>query len=323
MTTTRTQHLWAVIGMVPVTLVWGCSFAAMKVAIQTGISVGAMLALRASVGALILGAFLLVYRPRIDRQSLQDGLWLGFVAIIIFWLQADGLRFTSTSKSGFITGLYVLFTPLVSLLFRDRLRLSHAMAAILATLGLYMLVHVPGAPMGGWNRGDSETLICAVGCGFQIVLTAHFSRRSHALVLAFVQIAALAVASWILAVAIPSHPLADGTRLGGLGGTLRILATPHAWASILYLGALATALAFYLMSRLQAHLGATEAAILYSLEPVFAAALAVSGWIPGICERLTLFQIAGGIIILFSMLLAELGPRFFRTTKLESETAIG
>jgi len=311
------------VGLVPITLIWGCSFAAMKVVLQTGISVGAMLAIRFTLGALVLGAFLLLLRVPLKRQALLDGACLGLVAVAAFWLQADGLRFTSTSKSAFITGLYVLFTPLVSLMIRDRLRLSHGLAALVAVAGLYMLVHVPGAPQGGWNRGDTETLICAGACALQIVMTGHYARRSHGLALAFVQVGVWALISWGLAAVMPPEVLADGSRLGGFQGTLELLAQPRAWISIAFLGVLATALAFYAMSTLQAYLGATEAAILYSLEPLFAALLAVSGFVPGIQEHLTLLQVSGGLLILAAMLLAELGPRMLRSPALEPDDAIG
>ena len=89
------------------------------------------------------------------------------------------------------------------------------------------------------------------------------------------------------------------------------LRDPGVWVALVYLGVLATALAFYLMSTLQAHLGNTEAAILYSLEPVFTALLALTGWVPGLREpRLSLLQLLGGAIILAAMILAELGPRW-------------
>jgi drug/metabolite transporter (DMT)-like permease len=93
--------------------------------------------------------------------------------------------------------------------------------------------------------------------------------------------------------------------------------------AILFLGAFATALAFYLMSTLQAFLGATEAAIIYSLEPLFATVLAMSGLVPGIREHISSFQFLGGILILSAMLLAELGPRFLRSVRLEPGDAIG
>jgi len=101
----------------------------------------------------------------------------------------------------------------------------------------------------------------------------------------------------------------------GFQGAWATLDHPGVWITLGYLGVLATAVAFYLMMTLQAHLGATEAAILYSLEPVFTALLAMSGWVPGIRERLSALQLAGGAVIVTAMALAELGPRLGRQPK--------
>lgn len=295
--------------------VWGASFAAMKFTINAELSVGVMLSLRFGLGALALGLLLLVLRVPVTRAALKDGLVLGLVLTSVFWLQADGLRFTTTAKSGFITGLYVLFTPIASLMLGNRLRLPHAIGALVATVGLFLLVHNPNAPLGGWNRGDTQTLICAMGCGLHIVLTGLYSRRSSGWVLAFTQVAVVAAVSLAITALLP-YP-------HGFKGAGRALAQPGVWFTLVYLGLLATALAFYMMSTLQAHLGATEAAILYSLEPVFTALLAMSGWVPGIREHLSPTQLVGGTIILSAMLLAELGPRWLKGARAAGAEPLG
>lgn len=307
----RGLHAWAVVGIALISLVWGSSFAAMKVTLQVGLSVGALLTLRFGLGGLCLVACLLALKVRPGRRELVDGLWLGLILTGIFWLQADGLRFTTTAKSGFITGLYVMFTPLVSLLLGMRLRPAHAAGAAVAMLGLFLLVRDPAAPMGGWNRGDFETLVCAAACGGHIVMTSIFSRRGNRWVLATTQVWVVALISLVITLAMPAPY--------GFQGLTRILAQPVVWISILYQGVLATALAFYLMVTLQAHLGATEAAVIYSLEPVFTAMLAMSGWIPGVKEHLGPTQLLGGGVLLAAMLLAELGPRLFRSAKPEAD----
>ncbi len=76
---------------------------------------------------------------------------------------------------------------------------------------------------------------------------------------------------------------------------------------------MATALAFWGMSTFQAYLGATEAAIIYSMEPVYTALIAMSGLIPGVREHLSPLQLAGGGLLLGAMLLAELGPRWLKS----------
>jgi len=312
--TDKKKHLIAVVAMSCLALVWGGSFGAMKFALNSTLSVGAMLTLRFVLGALSLGLLARVFRIPFPRQAVRDGIILGLWLTVVFWLQADGLRITTTSKSGFITGLYVLFTPVVSLVFRDRLRRSHALGALIATVGLYLLVHEPGARFGGWNRGDSETLLCAVGCGFHIVLTAHYSRRSSGWVLATMQVGVVAVISAVITAFLPAPY--------GFQDILKPLSDPGVWIALAYQGFLATALAFWGMSTFQAHLGATEAAIIYSMEPVYTALLAMSGWIPGIHERLGALQLAGGGVLFSAMLLAELGPRWLKS-KAGEEEAIG
>ncbi len=312
----RGSHLIAVLSLAFIAAVWGGGFPATKYGLQAGLSVGALLTLRFAVGTLGLGLMVALLRVPLRRRDLLDGLWLGLVLATLFWLQTDGLRFTTTAKSGFITGLYVIFTPMVALLAGDRLRPAHGLGAGVALLGLLMLVREPGAAWGGWNRGDSETLLAAVLCGFHIVMTAHFSRRSSGWILAFTQVAVTCVVSLALTLALPP-PF-------GFAGTLQALRLPGTWVALGFMGLLATTLAFYVQSTMQARLGATESAILFSTEPLWTALLAVSGWIPGIREHLSPVQMAGGLLILAATLVAELGPRLVRRFQASgAEDAIG
>jgi drug/metabolite transporter (DMT)-like permease len=312
----RSSHLVAVFSLAAIALVWAGGFPAAKYSLQAGLSVGALLSIRFAIGTAGLGAMLLLLRIPIRRRDALDGLWLGLVLATLFWLQTDGLRFTTTSKSGFITGLYVIFTPMVALLVGDRLRPSHAMGALVALAGLALLVREPGAAWGGWNRGDSETLLAAILCGFHIVMTAHFSRRSSGWVLAFMQVAVTAMISLAITLALPAP---FGFQSAGPA-----LARCGTWVALAFMGLLATTLAFYVQSTFQARLGATESAIIFSSEPVWTAALAISGWIPGIREHLSPIQLLGGAFILSATLVAELGSRLLGPAKAEEpEEVIG
>ena len=95
---------------------------------------------------------------------------------MIFWSQTDGMRFTTTAKSGFITGLYVLFTPLIAVAVGQGIKLTTAIGTVIATFGLYLLVHLPGGWWTGWNRGDLETLLCAFLCAIHLILMGANSR---------------------------------------------------------------------------------------------------------------------------------------------------
>jgi drug/metabolite transporter (DMT)-like permease len=312
----RASHLSAVFALAAIAFIWAGGFPATKFCINAGLSVGAILSLRFAIGTLGLGLMLILLEVPIRRRDVADGLWLGLVLTTLFWLQTDGLRFTTTSKSGFITGLYVLFTPVVALVVGDRLRPSHGLGALVALLGLTLLVREPGSAWGGWNRGDTETLVTAVLCGFHIVMTSHFSRRSSGWVLAFVQVAVTGAISLAVTLALPA-PF-------GFQGAGPALAKGGIWVALIFMGLLATTLAFYIQSTFQARLGATETAIIFSSEPVWTAALAVSGWIPGIREHLSPVQLAGSGLILAANLVAELGPGLLRRiSPLETEETIG
>ncbi|HEX4844840.1 MAG TPA: DMT family transporter [Geothrix sp.] len=312
----RASHLVAVISLAATAAIWGGGFPATKYCLQAGLSVGALLTIRFAIGAAGLGLLMLLLRVPIRRRDALDGLWLGLVLATLFWLQTDGLRFTTTSKSGFITGLYVIFTPMVALLAGDRLRPSHGAGALVALLGLALLVREPGAAWGGWNRGDSETFLAAVLCGFHIVMTAHFSRRSSGWVLAFMQVAVTGLISLAITLALPAPH--------GFQGAGAALSRAGTWVSLGFMGLLATTLAFYVQSTMQARLGATESAIIFSLEPVWTAAIAVSGVVPGIREHMGPAQLAGGALILAATFVAELGPRLLkRLQRPEPEEAIG
>ena len=295
-------------------LIWGGTFGVTKYILLQRLSVGALLSVRFVLGTAFIGAAILLMRKPFDRRSVIDGAILGLILVTIFWLQVDGQRFTTTSKSGFITGLVVIFTPMASLLLGDRFKLSHGVGALLACLGLFFFVRDPGAPFGGWNRGDTETLACAVLCGFHVALTARFSRRGSAWVIALMQISVVAAVSCALTSVLPTLE-SDGQAMAGFGMLGPALRRPDIWFGLLYLAVLATTLGFYMQATVQSKLNATEAAIIFTTEPVFAAILAVSGVIPGIKETLSMTQIAGGALIVAAMLLAELGPKFFRPAR--------
>ena len=293
--------------------VWGSAFPATKYLQDAGLSVGAILSLRFAIGALVLLGIALALRVPWKRQDLIDGFWAGLVLCALFWLQTDGLRFTSTTKNAFITGLYVIFTPVVALVVGDRLKPIHGAAALVAFAGLVGLVFKPGEHFGGWNRGDSETLLNAILVGVHIVLMGHFTRRSNPWILAFTQVALVAVLSLAITFTVPVYGFQ-----GGQG-----LARPGTWVALLWLGLMATTLAFWIQSHFQSRMGSTETGILMSLEPAWATLLAVSGWVPGIHEVLAPRQWLGAALLLTAALIAELGPRLFPTRQTELEETIG
>jgi len=280
--------------------IWGLGFPATRIALSGGMSVGVLMAMRFVVAGVLMALIVRTRGIPIRRRGVVDGMLLGIVLAVLFWLQTDGMRFTTTAKSGFITGLYVLFTPLIAVAIGQRVKLTSLIGALIAAYGLYLLVHLPGGWWSGWNRGDIETLGCAFLCGVHIVMMGNFARKSDAWLLASSQVITCGVIS--AGIVLCGRIGAGSAQLsGGLTNSHAVLAT-------LYLALFSTVFAFWAQATAQTKLGPTEAAILFSLEPVVAAVLSVF-WLK---EPLSGRQALGGALIVAAMIVAEALPHMFR-----------
>ena len=240
-------------------------------------------------------------RISIVRQGVLDGVWLGLILAVIFWSQTDGMRFTTTAKSGFITGLYVLFTPLIAVAVGQGIKLTTAIGTVIATFGLYLLVHLPGGWWTGWNRGDLETLLCAFLCAIHLILMGKFARRTDAWLLASSQVIVAGIISVVGTAFLPA-PF-------GYQDVPRMLTKATVIGPAIYLALGSTVFAFWGQSRAQTQLGPAEAAVLFSIEPVTAAILSVV-WLK---EPMSAQQALGGALIVAAMVVSEALPYMFRT----------
>jgi drug/metabolite transporter (DMT)-like permease len=275
----------------------GAGFAALQIALRAGLSVGAVLSLRFLAAATGMGVLCWMRREPLTRRAMRDGSCLGLLLVTIFWLQADGLRFTTTSKSGFITSLYVPLTPLLAIVVGERVRPGHALAAILATCGLVMLVQIPGGLQSGWNRGDIETVLCAVLCAGHLIATTHFSRASSGWALAWVQILITGIVSAVATLLLPAP--------NGFQGVIAALRNRAALAALAYMVTFNTMYAFWGLCTMQAFLSSTEAAVVFCLEPLTAGLVAVYL----VAETLTRVQVGGAALIIIAMIASEALPR--------------
>ena len=303
------SHRSAVLIIALTATIWGFGFPVTRIALSGGMSVGVLMAMRFVVAGVLMAIIVRARGIPIRRRGVVDGIWLGIVLAVLFWLQTDGMRFTTTAKSGFITGLYVLFTPLIAVVIGQRVKLASLLGAVIATYGLYLLVQAPGAEWPGhtlWgffselNRGDVETLGCAFLCGVHIVLMGGFSRKSDAWLLASSQVITCGAISLVIVFMAP-----------GKAESYSVVFSAAHWpalAATLYLAVFSTVFAFWAQATAQTKLGPTEAAILFSLEPVVAALLSVF-WLK---EPMTARQALGGGLIVLAMIVAEALPYMFR-----------
>lgn len=303
------SHRTAVLIIALAATIWGLGFPATRIALNGGLSVGVLMTMRFVVAGGMMAIIVRAKGIPVQRRGVIDGIWLGIVLAALFWLQTDGMRFTTTAKSGFITGLYVLFTPLIAVVAGQRVKLASFIGAVIATYGLYLLVQAPGGQWAShtlWgffselNRGDLETLGCALLCGVHIVMMGSFTRRSDSWLLASSQVITCGAIACVIAL------LASGN----VESHNVVFSTGHwqALVATLYLAVFSTVFAFWAQATAQTKLGPTEAAILFSLEPVVAALLSVF-WLK---EPMTMRQALGGGLIVLAMVVAEALPYMFR-----------
>jgi drug/metabolite transporter (DMT)-like permease len=278
---------WAAdVALASIALLWGSTFVIVKNALDE-VSPILYLALRFAVASAVLFPLALRHGP-IRPADWPAGLFTGLALFAGYALQTVGLQWTSPGKSGFLTGLYILFVPVLSAVgYRKPPLRSEWLAIALGLTGMWLLT---GAGRSfSFGAGDLLTIGCAFAYAVHILLLGRYAPTQPPVRLASLQLVVCAVAA--------------GASFWWLEQPY-LRWSPSVLVAVLVTGILATAVAFLLQTWAQRHTTATRAAILFSLEPLFA--LLVS-WLVG-AERLTTPMLAGAGLILLSILLAELKP---------------
>jgi drug/metabolite transporter (DMT)-like permease len=232
-----------------VTAVWGWTFVLVKDAI-THYPTLPFLQLRFILAFLVMVA--LVHRLP-ARKEVRVGVAAGGVLAAGYLTQTVGLTMTSPGNSGLITGLFVVFTPLIDRIFGVRLRWWTLTAVATALIGTFLLVGGPA----GVGLGDVLTVACALMFALHIVLLSHWSPGLRSAPLAMVQMGTSAL-----------------IFTGGGSWSLRF-PSQDVWIAIVITGVFASALAFYIQTWAQQHLSASRTALILTTEPAWALAAAV------------------------------------------------
>ncbi|MGH9863107.1 MAG: DMT family transporter [Candidatus Acidiferrales bacterium] len=284
------RHLQADLALAGVTVIWGASFVIIKVALQD-VSPLVFVLLRFAVA----GAFLLVLsgvRQRLWEPGLaRAGSVVGFFLFAGFVFQTFGLQYTTPAKSAFITALSVVMVPVILVaFFRRRLELSTVAGVVAATLGVYLLTARGGALAIG--QGDLLTLVSAVAFAGHIVAVGRYAPHFGVAALTLWQVGVAGAFSALLT------PLAAATGLE----VPQMNWTPRLVAALVATGGLSLALAFTVQVWAQQFTSPTHTAIIYSLEPVFAA---LTSYLV-LAERFGPQGFLGAGLILAGVVLAEL-----------------
>lgn len=265
-------------------IVWGATFPVVKIAIET---TGALWfnALRFAIAGAVALVIVLINAKRIEKEMVGYGILLGILLSIAYTAQTIGLKYTTSGNAGFITGLFVVFVPLVSgVAFRRIPSLVNLFSVFLAVAGLALLSLNESLRMG---YGDLLVLICAFVYSIHIVILDKVTDRFNSLDLAMVQI----ISAGIL---LNGFTVPFVSRLPEINNYIIF--------TILLTAIFATVAAFFIQTFAQKHIGPTRTALILITEPVFAA---IFGYLL-LFEVLSLRKLIGAATLLSAMIISEL-----------------
>jgi len=268
--------------LVLVTAVWGITFVQIKDALEL-YPLFAFLAVRFAIAVAVLAVPAARRVRSLGRDGAVAGLLLGGLLAAGYALQTAGLQRTTVSAAGFVTGMYVVFTPVFGyMLFRIRAPRAVWLGVALAVLGLAMLSGVSA----GSTAGDLLVLAGAALYALQIALMERFAPRYDPLAFTTAEMVAAFVGFAVIAVAAGQVEVPHGAAV---------------WGALLVTGVFASAIAFLVQAWAQQRTSATQTALVFSLEPVWAGifGFALAG------DRLGAIGWAGCAVILAGIAVSE------------------
>ena len=283
---------FGLLALLVVTVVWGTTFPAMKL-LSAQLDALQIIWLRFVIALAVLAPLWW----GMLRHERRWGCALGLLLFLAFWLQIEGLARTSSNRNAFVTGLNVLVVPLIAMALMGRRygwRLWAACAMACAGMALMFHENEP------WNLGDTLTLASTVFYALYILALEECARRTAANPLRATRMAAaqagvMALASTVLLLA----------REGGMDWLESAARLPaEAWVAVVYLGLLASVVVVTLQAWGQQRVDAMRSAIVFGLEPVFAA---LTAWAL-LGEQLGWAGLGGAALIVAALVFSQLAP---------------
>jgi len=272
-------------------LIWGATFVVVKTSLDHS-SPFVFLAVRFTIAAALMALFRPRVIARIDREEIFAGMRLAFFMFAGYCFQTAGLKYTTATNSGFVTGSSVVLVPLLLGVFwgRSLTRWIYAGAGA-ALIGLYFLT-VPAEGMRYLNRGDVLTFVAAGFYAVHIILVGEYSQEHSVSALSLIQVAGCAAMAW---------------PLTGFAAAIHWQPVRFDWGwplfvSILICAVFATAVAFTVQLWAQQYTSPGHAAILFALEPVFAV---ITSYLL-LHERMSARSMKGAGLVIAGIVLAEL-----------------
>jgi len=295
----RNMKYKADISLLFVAFVWGATF----VVVQNAIAFLPPLlfnAVRFAIASMLLWIWVFVFeRKPLDRQLIRAGFMLGVWLCLGYALQTIGLLYTTSSKAGFITGLNVVLVPFFALIIlKQKLSLNAVAGSILAACGLYLLTSSGSMIM---NKGDLFVFLCAIAFALHIVSTSIYATKFSPVLLTAIQVQTVSILCLIC-----SYLFEDWSLI-----PLTTFFEFDVWMALLITALFATTIAFFIQTHFQQYTSPTRVALIFALEPVFAALTAYI-WNDERFQQTALF---GAALILLGMILSELPHHIWQRKK--------
>ena len=273
------------------TIFWGMTFVFIKDAVSL-ISVAGLLGYRFLLAGFVLALIFMKKIRKIDFQVIKYGLLLSLPLLASFLAQTIGLQYTTASKGGFITGLSVVFVPLILSVMQKKLPTANIiLAVIMATMGLALLTLSSGLQL---NIGDSWVFVSAILFAIYIIMVGNISPNCDGVLLSIIQFLVVGVLC---------------TTFAGMRGELFVPTQFKLWQAILFTALFATAFMYTVQNSYQKFISEITTSIIFSFEPLFAAITAYFY----LNEELSTKTIIGGLLIFTGILFAEIKLKDVKT----------
>lgn len=280
------------------TLTWGGTFVIVKESLED-VSPLLFITLRFTIAASLLLLFLVIRKIKISKAALLPGIFLGVVVFLGFLFQTNGLRYTSATNSGFITGSLVVMIPFLQILIERKIPTRGAQIGILLVFLGILILSSGGNSItqflsdlgSNFNFGDWLTLACAVFFALHVVLIDVYAKKFTVFEFVFVQLATVALLGIIFTSLFHVTAIEE----------IKLSITFDSLRGILYTAILATLINYALQTKYQKHVTPTKAGIIYSFEPIFAALFAFFL----LNEKISNFGLVGCGLIFLGLITAE------------------
>lgn len=281
--------------LISISLIWGSTFIVTKQIVGVFDPI-AFIFLRFAVASILMLLISIPFIKKFSRKLFTDGLILGTTLFIIFLFQTLALKLATATEVGFLTGLYVLFVPVLSAVFLKKY--PHIFSWIGVALSAAGMVMVTYQSDIGISIGQLFGIINAFFIGVQILMTDVYSRRHNVVLLTMMQIVTVCVLAGAYTFLFESNQFA-------------VVHNPYALFAILAMGIFATVVCFFLQTAMQKYTTPTKAAIMFTLEPISAGFF--SFFIGN--ELLSGRQYTGAALIILAILAAEVGTAMRHSRK--------